>query len=196
MCEEQKTSRLPSAGWEGGISWGSPEESSAHTSPRFPSGDISVLVVSLQKHHPRRHSPISSTESQARSLSCNERREETEPSSQRPIYSCSILRRLKNCLPRPGPLLSFRMPLQMCPCKSSIRWHPPGKASKLQAKESRCWGSATLRLTKTREQLLDISCETVNLSLWQCWWPLCLPCDEGLGCRTAGEIERRLLGHS
>lgn len=166
------------------MSWKSPEDSSTHTSPRF--AQVTFLLwsaawgsVSFQKHHQLRHCPIFSTKSKAGSLSRNERREEPETSSQRSIYPYTTLERLKNCLPHPAPLLSCRMPNQMCPCKSSIRWHPPGKTSKCQAKESRYWGSTTGRLTKTRKQVLDISGKILILSystsavLWQ-----------GEGCRT------------
>lgn len=131
MCEE-KTSRLPSAGWR--EDWGNKVPKRALPTLVLASLRVTFLFwwaawgsASFQKRHPWRQSPICSTESKAGSLSCNERREEAEPSSQASIYSCSILGRLKHCLLYPGPLLSCRLLFQMCPGKSSIRWHPPGK---------------------------------------------------------------------
>lgn len=169
MCKDQKNSRPTVQGER--EEWVEKVQKTALPTPVLASPQVTFLLwsaawgsVSFQKHHQLRHCPIFSTKSKAGSLSRNERREEPETSSQRSIYPYTTLERLKNCLPHPAPLLSCRMPIQMCPCKSSIRWHPPGKTSKCQAKESRCWGSATGRLTKTRKQVLDISGKILILS--------------------------------
>lgn len=76
----------------------------------------------------------------------------------------------KKYLLPPGSPLSHRLglPFQMCFCNSSIRCHPPGKTSKLQARESRCSGSATVGLTKARRLLPNISRQIANLSLHWC----------------------------